>query len=121
MGLATGEDISRGLLAAIFISNLPEVIGSASDMQEAGTSAKRIIVLWLGVAVISTLASVLGYAVASAATGGLRATADGFAAGALLVMMIDSMIPEARETAGRTAGLFTVLGFAAAAWLSATS
>ena len=52
-------------------------------------------------------------------TGGdLQAGIDGFAAGALLVMLIDSMIPEASAKAGRAGGLVTVLGFAVAAGLS---
>ena len=53
------------------------------------------------------------------ATGGhLRAAIDGFAAGALRVMLIDSMIPEAASKAGSAGGLVTVLGFAVAATLS---
>jgi ZIP family zinc transporter len=56
------------------------------------------------------------------ATGGhLRAAINGFAAGALLVMIVDTMIPQARAKAGRTAGLVTVLGFAVSAALSLTS
>ena len=65
-------------------------------------------------------ATVAGYAIADAATGDLQAAIDGFAAGALLVMLIDSMIPDARDDAGRAAGLVTVLGFALAAGLSAS-
>ena len=66
------------------------------------------------------MATVVGYAAADAVSGNLAAAIDGFAAGALLVMLIDSMIPDARTDAGRTAGLVTVLGFALAAGLSAT-
>ena len=50
--------------------------------------------------------------------GDFKAAIDGFAAGALLVMLIDSMIPDARADTGRAAGLVTVLGFALAAGLS---
>jgi zinc transporter, ZIP family len=73
------------------------------------------------VAIICTLASVVGYAIADVASGDLKAAIDGFAAGALLVMLVDSMIPEAAAKAGRIAGLATVLGFAVAAGLSAVS
>ena len=79
-----------------------------------------ILRLWLVVAAICTIATVVGYAAADAVSGNLRAAIDGFAAGALLVMLIDSMIPDARKAAGRTAGLVTVLGFALAAGLSTT-
>jgi ZIP family zinc transporter len=67
------------------------------------------------------IASVLGYAAADATAGDFKATIDGFAAGALIVMLIDSMIPEATREAGRTAGLVTTLGFAVATALSTAS
>jgi ZIP family zinc transporter len=113
--------VSVGLLAAIFVSNLPEVIGSATDMARAGTERRTITRLWLAVAVICTIATVVGYAVADVTAGNFQAAIDGFAAGALIVMLIDSMIPEASAQAGRTAGLVTTLGFAVAAALSAVS
>ena len=115
IGLASGEGVSVGLLAAIFVSNLPEAIGSASDMQ---APKRRIIALWVAVAVVCTIATVAGYAIADVTGGTLRAGIDGFAAGALLVMLIDEMIPDAAKKAGDVAGLLTVLGFAVAAALT---
>jgi zinc transporter, ZIP family len=73
------------------------------------------------VAAICTLATVLGYAIGDAASGELRGGVNGFAAGALLVMLVDSMIPEAAEKSGRVVGLVTALGFALAAGTSAAS
>ena len=116
IGLASGEGVSVGLLAAIFVSNLPEAIGSAADMK---ASKARIIGLWVAVAIVCTLATVAGYAIADTTGGKLRAGIDGFAAGALLVMLIDSMIPDARAKGGAKAGLATVLGFAVAFGLTA--
>ena len=121
IGLATGQGVSVGLLVAIFVSNLPESIGSGTDMRSAGTGRTTIIRLWLIVAVICALATVLGYAVSDQTSADVRAGIDGFAAGALLVMLIDSMIPDARVKAGRVAGLATVLGFAVAGALSTVS
>jgi ZIP family zinc transporter len=121
INLAAGNGISVALLVAIFVSNLPEAMGSAEDMVKAGRSRGAILRLWLIVAAICTLATVAGYLAADAAGGGFKAAIDGFAAGALLVMLIDSMIPDAREEAGRPAGLITVLGFAVAAGLSSIS
>ncbi len=118
IGLAAGEGIGVGLIVAIFISNLPEAIGSASQMNDAGTPRARILRLWVAVAVICLLATVVGYAIADAAPDELRAVINGFAGGALLVMLIDSMIPDATKDAGRIAGLVTVLGFAVAFALS---
>jgi len=121
IGLATGEGLSVSLLVAIFVSNLPEAIGSATAMRESGRTHSFILRLWVAVAAVCTLATVAGYALADAATDRLKAGIDGFAAGALLVMLIDSMIPDAARKAGRTAGLVTVLGFAVAAGLSTMS
>jgi ZIP family zinc transporter len=118
IGLGAGEPISVGLLAAIFVSNLPESIGASSDLKQSGMTARRISLLWIAVAVVCTASTVIGYAAADATGGNLRAAINGFAAGALLVMLVDSMIPEAAKKAGRPAGLVTVLGFAVAAALS---
>jgi zinc transporter, ZIP family len=73
------------------------------------------------VAAVCTLATVAGYALADAVSDAFKAGVDGFAAGALLVMLVDSMTPEAYRTSGRTAGVVTVLGFAVAAGLSTVS
>ena len=121
INIAAGNGVGVALLIAIFVSNLPEAMGSAADMLKAGTAREKILRLWLAVAVICALATVTGYLIADAASGDLEAAIDGFAAGALLVMLIDSMIPDAREEAGRRAGLITVLGFALAASLSSLS
>jgi zinc transporter, ZIP family len=120
LGLASGEKVSAGLLAAIFVSNLPEAIGSASAMREAGRSNATVLRLWMAVAVVCALASVAGFAIGDSLSGDLQGAVDGFAAGALLVMLTDSMIPEARK-AGRGAGLVTAFGFAVAAGLSGVS
>ena len=118
ISLVPGQGVSIGLLAAIFASNLPEAVGSATAMREAGHSAASVLRLWGAVAVICTLATVAGFAIADTASGDLQAVVNGFAAGALLVMLVDTMIPEATRKAGKVAGLVTVLGFAVAAALS---
>ncbi len=121
LGFAQGEGISIALLVAIFVSNLPESIGSSTDMKAAGEHSRRIIGLWAVVAAACTLATVGGYAVASITAERFEAAVDGFAAGALLVMLVGSMIPEATDKAKSRAGLAAVLGFAVAAGLSALS
>lgn len=116
-----GEGVGLGLLVAIFISNLPEATGSASDMLGGGASRRSVLRLWIAVALVCTTASVVGWAIASSVGGEARAAIDGFAAGALLVMLIDSMIPDARRDGGRAAGVVTTLGFAVALALSSVS
>ncbi|HZA32415.1 MAG TPA: hypothetical protein VE462_12955 [Propionibacteriaceae bacterium] len=121
IGLAGGEGLSVALLVAVFISNLPEAIGSASDMAGAGKSRRSVILLWTAVAGVCALATLGGYVLADVAGPRFHAGINGFAAGALLVMLVDSMIPEAHEKVKDWAGLATVLGFALAAGLSALS
>ena len=117
LGVAAGDEVSVGLLGAIFVSNLPEAIGSASEMRAHGRRKETILRLWIAVAVVCTLATVAGFAIADSLSGELEGGFNGFAAGALLVMLADSMIPEARK-AGRVTGLATAFGFAVAASLS---
>ncbi len=121
LSLVTGTGVSVGLLVAVFVSNLPESIGSASEARESGTKRGAILRLWAGVAIVSTLATVLGYALLDNASGNVVGTIQGFAAGALIVMLVDTMIPDATRRAGGTTGLFTTFGFAVAALISFTS
>ena len=76
---------------------------------------------WVGGALVCTVATVAGYGMAEAASAELKGAINGFAAGALLVMLADSMIPEARTRTGLAGGLVLVLGFAVAAGLSGLS
>jgi zinc transporter, ZIP family len=118
IGLAGGDPVSIGLLAAIYVSNLPEAVGGATELEEAGRSRRQVVRLWVAVAVACALATPAGYALTDVASNELKGGINGFAAGALLVMLVDSMIPDATERAGRTTGLVTALGFALAAGLS---
>ncbi len=118
VGLAGGEPVSVALLVAIFVSNLPEGIGSATDMSAAGSPRSKITGCSLSMPWSARWRLASGIAIADSISSELQAAVNGFAAGALLVMLIDSMIPEAREKGGRPAGLATVVGFAVATALS---
>jgi ZIP family zinc transporter len=118
IGIATGDGVSVGLLGAIFVSNLPEAIGASNGMRAAGRQRPTILRLWLAVTIVLTIATVAGFGIADSASGELLGGINGFAAGALIVMLVDSMIPEAARQAGRPAGLVTTLGFAVAAGMS---
>lgn len=118
IGLASGEPVSIALVVAIVVSNLPESIGSAADLLKGGMTKSRVLLLWAGIGLICALATIAGFALASVTGDDFRAAAGGFAAGALLVMLVDSMVPDAQEKAKNVTGLATVLGFALAAGLS---
>jgi ZIP family zinc transporter len=114
ISVAGGAGVSLPFLVAVFVSNLPE--GSASAAELRGNpeySTSRILRMWVIVVLLSAMASGVGaYAgTQSAMTGPL---AQAFAAGALLTMLIDDLIPESRDRAGVGAGLAAVLGFAVA-------
>ena len=116
LGIAVGGEVGVALIVAIFVSNLPEAIGSASKMR-ARRDGATIMRLWGAVALVCALSSLVGYGLADNVSDELQGGLSGFAAGALLVMLTDSMIPEARK-GGRTVGLATAFGFAVAAGLS---
>ncbi len=121
IGFASGQGVSVALLVAIFVSNLPEAIGASTELRAAGRHPRTIRRLWAVVALVCTAAGVAGALLADATSGDAQAVINGFAAGALLVMLVDSMIPDARRKSGRPAGLVTVLGFAVAAGLAGIS
>jgi ZIP family zinc transporter len=121
IGLASGEGVSIALVVAVVVSNLPESIGSAADLLDGGMKRSRVLWLWAGVAVVCALATIAGFWLADAVGDEFRAGAGGFAAGALLVMLVDSMVPDAQSKAKESTGLATVLGFALAAGLSLAS
>jgi zinc transporter, ZIP family len=121
IGLSRGEGVSVALVVAIFISNVPEAMGSASELLKAGADRKRIVLGWAAVAVTTALTAPLGFLVADTLGREFIGVANGFAAGALLVLLATTMAPEAREKLGRSAGLATVLGFALAVALSTLS
>jgi ZIP family zinc transporter len=106
--------VSVAMLSAIFISNLPEAIAGTTGLQAAGWRRGRILALWATVAVVSGLACAVGYVVLDTADPGTIAFIQAFAAGALLTMLADTMMPEAFEHGGRSVGLWTTLGFSVA-------
>jgi ZIP family zinc transporter len=103
---------------AVFLSNVPEGLCSAAGMKQAGRSARYIFGVWAGIAVISSIAALIGYATVSHFAPEWIAAVTAFAAGAILAMLADTMIPEAFEEAHNFTGLITVIGFLSAFVLS---
>jgi ZIP family zinc transporter len=118
LSLLKGGVVSFVAVAAIFLSNVPEGLSSAAGMKKARRSAAYIFGVWGAIAVVSGVASLLGYTAFSGAPPGLVAGTTATAAGAILAMLADTMIPEAFEEAHDYTGLFAVIGFLAAFVLS---
>ena len=111
LSLLGGGGVGVPVLAAIFISNLPEGLSSAAGMKRNGRSARYVFGVWVGVAVASGLAGLLGCLLLQGASAGVVATITALAAGAILTMIADTMIPEAFERTHMYAGLIATLGF----------
>jgi ZIP family zinc transporter len=111
LSLLAGGAVSFVAVIAIFLSNIPEGLSSAVGMKKAGRSASYIFGVWIAIAVISGIASLLGYAVFRNFSADVIAGTTAVAAGAILAMLADTMIPEAFETAHEFAGFITVVGF----------
>jgi zinc transporter, ZIP family len=111
LGMSGGEKVSLAMLVAVFVSNLPEAIAGSTGMKDSGWKNKKVIGLWFFIALFCSLASVAGYSLFTNTPDHWLAFIQAFAGGAILMMLSNSMIPEAYEHGGRHAGVATVLGF----------
>ena len=111
ISLITGGTVNIVLIVAIFISNFPEGLASTAGMKTHGKSNKQILALWSIAVIVSTISSVIGFKILSNANPFLISISISFAAGAILVMLAESMIPEAYEEGGIKIGIATMIGF----------
>jgi zinc transporter, ZIP family len=109
-----GGAVGAAYLIAVFISNLPEAISSTSGLVSSGWRTSRILWMWIAIAVVSGLASLAGYGLFQQASPEVVAFVLTFAAGAILTMLADTMMPEAYEHGGALVGVFATLGFVVA-------
>jgi ZIP family zinc transporter len=114
ISLVTGGAVNVVLIAAIFISNFPEGLASTEGMKSNGRSKKYVLMLWSIAVIIGTISTAIGFAVLSKASPFVISVAISFAAGAILVMLAESMIPEAFEEGGSKIGLAAMAGFTVA-------
>jgi ZIP family zinc transporter len=106
--------VSTAAVIAIFLSNLPEGMSSSAGMKKAGRSGKYIFTVWIAIAVISGIASLVGYTVFRLFSTEVISATVAIAAGAILTMLSNTMMPEAFEEGHDYVGFITVLGFLAA-------
>jgi ZIP family zinc transporter len=118
VSLLEGGTVGVAVVAAVFLSNVPESLSAATGLRKAGHSPRWILGLWLAVALASAAAAALGFLVLGGAPPQTVAVVQAFAAGAILTMLADTMMPEAFEHGGTSVGLLTCLGFTAAFLLS---
>ena len=111
IGLLAGGSVSTSVLAAVFISNIPEGLSSAAGMKHNGRSARYVFGVWVGIALISGLSALLGYLALGHASPESVAVITAVAAGAILTMIADTMIPEAFQDTHDWTGLIAAVGF----------
>ncbi|MGW5612952.1 ZIP family metal transporter [Streptomyces sp. NPDC003877] len=111
VGLLNGGAVSAVTVAAVFISNIPEGLSSSAGMRKAGRGKGYVFGVWGAIAVASAVSAVLGYAVVGGFSTAVIAAVTAVAAGAILAMIADTVIPEAFQEAHLAIGLVTVGGF----------
>jgi len=116
--MLAGKGVSLVAVIAIFLSNLPEGLSSSAGMRKAKRSAAYVFGLWAAIAFVSGLASIVGFVAFRGAPPGVTSLVTAIAAGAILAMLIDTMIPEAFEESHALAGVVAVGGFLCAFALS---
>jgi ZIP family zinc transporter len=119
--LVGGQGVGAAVVAAVFLSNVPESMSAATGLRKAGHSRRWILALWTGVAALAAVVSGLAYALLGGVSPGVLAVIQAYAAGAILTMLADTMMPEAFEEGGPLVGLATTCGFALAFLLSQVS
>lgn len=113
LGIAifTGGGTGILMLVAIALSNFPESVSSIGGLKKESFSTGQIYLIWGIVALLGFVATVLSYIFLHDVNPNMLGTIEAFAAGAILAMLADSMMPEAFEEGGFSIGILTVLGF----------
>lgn len=111
VSMIEGGAVSWVAVVAIFLSNIPEGLSSSAGMKKAGRPPRYVFGVWTAIALLSGIAALAGYAVFRNYSAGTIAATTALAAGGILAMLVDTMIPEAFQETHELAGLITVAGF----------
>jgi len=110
-----------GTVAAFFLGNIPEALSSSAGMRQAGRSARYVFGIWIGITLMISLAAAAAGLVLRDTGPAVRGTVEAFAAGAILALVSETMIPEAFHGSPQFNGLLLVVGFVALLILLALS
>jgi zinc transporter, ZIP family len=102
-----------GTVAAFFLANIPEALSSSAGMRRAGRSARYVFGVWIGITLMIGLAAAVAGLVLTGTGSMVRGTVEAFAAGAILALVSETMIPEAFHGSPHFNGLLLVVGFVA--------
>lgn len=121
VSLLQGGAVGFVAVIAVFLSNIPEGLSSSAGMKAEGKNLGFVCALWAGITLIAGLSSWIGYVAFAGVDPGIVAAVQAIAAGAILTMIVDTMVPEAFEGTHDYAGVIAVAGFLAAFALSKLS
>jgi zinc transporter ZupT len=103
--------VSLALMAGIFAANFPESMSSAVGLRNQQVKIGTIMWMWGSITFIGGVCSLLGYTLLTGASPFVFAMFEGFGAGVMLVVIAETMLPEAYQMGGSVVGLSTLLGF----------
>lgn len=116
---ASSETLSWSFLLAVFISNFPEALSSATGMKQAGSKPIQIMALWIGIVILSGFCASIGSLLAANSSSELFIPiAQAMSGGAILSMLASTMMPEAYELGGGSVAFSTILGFLTSFFIS---
>ncbi len=121
VSLLKGGAVGWVAVVAVFLSNLPEGLSSAAGMRKEGKKASFVFLLWSAIALSAGVSAWLGYVLFAGVGPGAISAVQAVAAGAILAMVVDTMVPEAFEGTHDGAGLIAVAGFMVAFTISKLS
>ncbi|WP_261663938.1 ZIP family metal transporter [Deinococcus sp. Marseille-Q6407] len=110
LSLLGGSAVSLVTVIAIFLSNIPEGLSGAAGMKK-NYRPGQIMLLWTGVILLLGVASLLGYTAFDHASPATVAATTAVAAGGILAMLMNTMIPDAFKEDHNWSGLIAALGF----------
>jgi len=116
-GSMEGSSVSLALIGGLFLANFPESMSSAVVMRKQGSSSLFIMGMWISLMIMTAVGAAYGNVFIADAPPHLHGILEGMAAGAMLAMIAQTMLPEAYDHGGWLTGLMTVTGFLAAIWM----
>jgi CRP-like cAMP-binding protein len=116
-GTMDGTSVSLALIGGLFLANFPESMSSAVVMKKQGSSSVLIIGMWCSLMIMTAVGAAYGNVFIADAPHHLHGLLEGMAAGAMLAMIAQTMLPEAYDHGGWLTGFMTVTGFLAAIWM----
>lgn len=103
--------VSLSLIAGLFLSNFPEAFSSSLGMREQNYSFTRILSMWTSLMLITGVGAWLGSIFFAGVGASAFSFLQGIAAGAMLTVIAETMLPEAYHRGGSITGISTLVGF----------